>query len=95
MAKTTLQVESLIYKDVRGKELMYLKISKTVFRMKPVEEKSATGQTITVNKKQAETVEVLINVGEKTYKSVEELIATPVEEPQTQEELKAKVENNK
>ena len=91
MAKTTLQVETLIYKDVRGKELMYLKIQKTVLRWKPVEEKNAQGQPITVNKKQAQVEEVLINVGEKTYKSVQELIEMPTEEPKTQEELKAKV----
>ena len=28
MAKTNLSVETLIYKDVRGKELMYIRIKK-------------------------------------------------------------------
>lgn len=94
MPQTTLQVENLIYKDVRGKELMYLKISKTIFRMRPTEETNATGQTITVNKKVPEQVQILINVGAKTYKGVEELILTPVEEPNTQQELKAKIDTN-
>lgn len=61
MAKTTMLVETLIYKDVRGKELMYLRI--------------------TNNKNE----EVLINVGDKTYKSVEELITG---KPQTEEQPK-------
>jgi hypothetical protein len=83
MTQKTMNVEVLTYKDVRGKELLYLRI------------------------KDGEN-EVLINVGDKTYKAVKELIEPPKkeEEPtriengtpkaggQTQEELKAKVLGN-
>jgi hypothetical protein len=86
MTSKTMQVEVLIYKDVRGKELQYIRVT---------------------NEKKEE---VLINVGEKTYNAVKELIepkqpelplapgrienGEEVHKPQTQEELKAKVLGN-
>lgn len=63
MAQKQMNVETLKYKDVRGKELLYLRIKTQVEK---IDEK-------TKEKKQVEE-EVLINVGEKTYNSVEELI---------------------
>lgn len=81
MTQKTMQVEVLIYKDVRGKELSYLRIT---------------------NERKEE---VLINVGDKTYKAVQELIEEPkkpepnriengvqTNTPQTQEELKLKAD---
>jgi len=85
MTSKLMQVEVLIYKDVRGKELQYIRVTNELKE------------------------EVLINVGEKTYTAVKELIepktvgkpeptrienGQPTNTPQTQEELKAKIEAN-
>lgn len=81
----SIYVEPIRFKDVRGNELLYIKIKK--------------GEK-----------EVLINVGNRTFKNVEELInpkqpelpietpirienGKPTNTPQTQEQLKAKVES--
>lgn len=63
MAHKLINVETLKYKDVRGKELLYLRL-KT--QMEEIDQKT--------KEKKLVDQEVLINVGEKTYNSVEELL---------------------
>lgn len=65
---TTMKLETIKHKDVRGKELLYLKVT---------------------NKHQEE---YLINVGEKTYKEVTDLVDR---EGKSSDEIKKLVEEAK